>query len=77
MVGLVWLDPQSAREVPELTRRARDRPRAGIESTAGRIIHRTGIRRSSHKSIRATHIGHCLAATAINLIRLDAWRQDH
>lgn len=54
--------------------RTRYRPRAGIESTVCQIIHRTGIRRSRHNGMSATHVGHCLAATALNLIRLDAWQ---
>lgn len=57
--------------------RARYRLRAGIESTVCQIIHRTHTRRSRYRIAASTHLGHCLAATAINLIRIDAWHQGH
>ncbi|MET9382189.1 transposase [Streptomyces sp. NPDC002928] len=57
--------------------RARHRPRARIESTVRQIVHRTHSRRSRHPNAATTRLGHCLAATAINLIRIDAWRQGH
>ncbi|MEU0203827.1 MULTISPECIES: transposase [unclassified Streptomyces] len=61
--------------------RARYRPRAGIESTVCQIVHRTRTRsrRSRYRNATATHLGHCLAATATatNLIRIDAWQQGH
>lgn len=58
--------------------RDRYRPRAGIEATVCQIVHRTHIRRSRYRTA-ATHLGHCLAATAtaINLIRIDTWQQGH
>jgi hypothetical protein len=46
--------------------------RAGVEST----IHQattTGIRRSRYLGQPKTHLAHVFTATAINLIRLDAW----
>ncbi|MGP3921524.1 IS1182 family transposase [Nonomuraea sp. 10N515B] len=55
----------------------RYRPRAGIESTVCQIIRRTRARRTRYKNIAPTHLGHCLAATAINLTRIDAWQQGH
>ncbi|MET7913789.1 transposase [Streptomyces avermitilis] len=57
--------------------RERYRPRAGIEATVCQIIHRTHARRSRYRTAAATHLGHCLAATAVNLIRIDAWQQGH
>ncbi|WP_329538461.1 transposase (plasmid) [Streptomyces sp. NBC_01450] len=53
--------------------RTRYRARAGIESTMHQIVHRTGTRRTRYRGTDRTHLGHCLAATAINLIRIDAW----
>jgi transposase len=53
--------------------RHRYRPRAGIGSTMHQIVHRTGARRSRYRGTSRTHLGHCLAATALNLIRIDAW----
>lgn len=46
--------------------------RAGVEGT----IHQataTGIRRSRYIGLPKTHLAHVLTATALNLIRLDAW----
>jgi transposase len=57
--------------------RARYRARAGIESTICQIVRRTGGRRSRYKNTAPTHLGHCLAATAVNLARIDAWQQGH
>ncbi|MER5756152.1 transposase [Streptomyces sp. NPDC002088] len=57
--------------------RARHRPRAGIESTVCQIVHRTHSRRSRYRNAATTRLGRCLAATAINLIRIDAWHQGH
>jgi transposase len=47
--------------------------RAGIEGTINQIVHRTGIRRSRYRGKDKTHLGHCFAAAAINLYRIDAW----
>ncbi|WP_254076714.1 transposase [Streptomyces pacificus] len=55
--------------------RARYRPRGGIEATVSQIVHRTDARPS--RTAPATHLGHCLAATAVNLIRIDTWQQGH
>jgi len=57
--------------------RARYRLRAGIESTICQLVHRTHSRRSRYRNAAATHLGHCLAATAVNLIRIDGWHQGH
>ncbi|MDQ0931703.1 IS1182 family transposase [Streptomyces turgidiscabies] len=68
---------QRRREQDTAAWRARYRPRAGIEATVCQIVHRTHARRSRYRTAPATHLGHCLAATALNLIRLDAWQQGH
>lgn len=57
--------------------RARYRIRAGIESTVYQIAHRTHARRSRYRNAAATHLGHCLAAAAVNLVRIAAWQQGH
>ncbi|MDH2394117.1 IS1182 family transposase [Streptomyces sp. HNM0663] len=57
--------------------RERYRRRAGIEATVCQIVHRTHARRSRYRTADATHLGHCLAATAINLIRIDTWQRGH
>ncbi|MEV8100747.1 IS1182 family transposase [Kitasatospora sp. NPDC085879] len=47
--------------------------RAGIEGTISQAVRRTGIRRTRYTGPAKTHLGNVLAATAINLVRLDAW----
>ncbi|MFB7109416.1 transposase [Streptomyces sp. NPDC056190] len=47
--------------------------RAGVEGTISQAVHRTGIRRIRYTGLAKTHLGNVLAATAINIIRLDAW----
>ncbi|MFJ9843506.1 transposase [Kitasatospora sp. NPDC101155] len=47
--------------------------RAGVEGTISQAVRRTGIRRTRYTGLAKTHLGNLLAATAINLIRLDAW----
>ncbi|MFI6356404.1 IS1182 family transposase [Streptomyces sp. NPDC050743] len=47
--------------------------RAGVEGTISQAVHRTGIRRTRYTGLSKTHLGNVLAATAINIIRLDAW----
>lgn len=47
--------------------------RAGVEGTISQAARRTGIRRTRYTGLPKTHLGNILAATAINLIRLDAW----
>jgi hypothetical protein len=64
---------QRRREQDTEAWRSRYRARAGIESTVHQIVHRTGVRRSRYRGRDRTHLGHCLAATAVNLIRIDAW----
>ena len=47
--------------------------RAGIEGTIHQAVAVTGIRRSRYTTLPKTHLAHVFAATAVNLIRLDAW----
>jgi transposase len=47
--------------------------RAGIEATISQVIRHTGIRRTRYTSVDKTHLGHLLAATAANIVRIDAW----
>ena len=53
--------------------RQRYRSRAGIEATVHQLVSRTGLRRSRYRGLQRTHLGHCLAAAAVNLIRMHAW----
>ncbi|MFI5770374.1 transposase [Streptomyces sp. NPDC051658] len=47
--------------------------RAGMEGTISQAAWRTRIRRTRYTGLPKTHLGHILAATAIDIIRLDAW----
>jgi hypothetical protein len=53
--------------------KARYRIRAGIEGTISQTVTVTGIRRARYTGMDKVHLEHVFAATAINLIRLDAW----
>ncbi|MFE9886933.1 IS1182 family transposase [Streptomyces scopuliridis] len=50
--------------------------RAGVEGTISQAVRRTGIRRTRYTGLPKTHLGNVLTATAINIIRLDAWLND-
>ena len=47
--------------------------RAGAEGTISQAVRRTRIRQSRYTGLSKTRLGDVLAATAINIIRLDAW----
>jgi transposase len=47
--------------------------RAGVEGTIAQATHVTGIRHARYLGLPKTTLEHNIAATAINLIRLDAW----
>ena len=51
--------------------------RAGVEGTMRQTTHVTGIRRARYRGLAKTRLEHAIAATAINLIRLDAWWTGH
>jgi transposase len=47
--------------------------RAGIEGTISQAVRRTRLRRTPYRGQPKTHLANVLSATAINLIRVDAW----
>jgi len=47
--------------------------RAGIEATHSQGIRRSALRRSRYIGLLKTHLQHILIASALNLVRLDAW----
>ncbi|WUD78385.1 transposase [Streptomyces sp. NBC_00510] len=47
--------------------------RSGVEGTIHQAVKATGARRTRYAGLRKTALAHVLAATALNLIRLDAW----
>ncbi|MGH3304249.1 MAG: transposase [Streptosporangiaceae bacterium] len=47
--------------------------RAGVEGTIARATHVTGIRRARYLGLPKVTLEHNASATAVNLIRLDAW----
>ncbi|GAB2741568.1 IS1182 family transposase [Kitasatospora kifunensis] len=73
--------PRDQQEVLEARRREqltdewkqRYDTRAGVEGTISQAVRRTRIRRTRYTGLARTSLGHVLAATAINIIRLDAW----
>ncbi|MCA2191026.1 IS1182 family transposase, partial [Nonomuraea cavernae] len=50
--------------------------RAGVEGTISQAVRAGGIRRTRYRGLLKTRLAHLLTATAINLIRLDAWWTD-
>jgi transposase len=65
------LAARAAQDTPEF--KDRYRARAGVEGTIAQATHVTGIRRARYLGLDKTRLEHLAAATAINLIRLDAW----
>jgi transposase len=65
----------AAARAEEGTREWKDRykARAGVEGTMHQASHVTGIRRARYLGLDKTRLEHLAAATAINVIRLDAW----
>lgn len=53
--------------------RARYRIRAGVEGTIAQATGVTGIRHTRYTGLAKVRLEHAVAATAVNLIRLDAW----
>lgn len=47
--------------------------RAGIEGTISQTVRRTRLRHTPYRGQAKTHLANVLSATAINVIRLDAW----
>lgn len=50
--------------------------RAGIEGTISQGVRRCGLRRSRYVGLAKTHLGHALAAAAINYVRVADWLAD-
>ncbi|MFF4583688.1 IS1182 family transposase [Streptomyces sp. NPDC001373] len=50
--------------------------RAGVEGTIHQAVATAGVRRTRYIGLAKTHLAHVLTATAISLIRLDAWWND-
>jgi len=53
----------------------RCRRRAGIEGTLSQAVRAFELRQTRYCGLSKTHLQHVAAAVAINLVRLDAWRQ--
>jgi hypothetical protein len=76
--------PEAQQQVLESRRREqlteawqqRHHIRAGVEATISQTTRRTGIRRTRYTGADKTHLGHLFAATAVNIIRIDAWLPD-
>ena len=47
--------------------------RAGVEGTVHQAVAVTGVRRCRYLGLPKTRLAHIFAATALNLLRLDAW----
>ncbi|MFI0206875.1 transposase [Streptomyces sp. NPDC016734] len=47
--------------------------RAGIEGTVNQALDITGIRRARYRGLPKVTLQHALSATALNIVRLDAW----
>lgn len=51
--------------------------RAGVEGTMRQATHVTGSRHARYRGLAKTRLEHAIAATALNLLRLDAWWTGH
>lgn len=51
--------------------------RAGVEGTIRQATDTTGLRRARYRGLPKTHLDHTTAATALNLIRVNAWWNGH
>jgi transposase len=77
----LFLRPREIHQAVAAARAAQDtrhwkhayKTRAGIEGTIAQSACVTGIRRARYHGLDKTRLEHLAAATAINLIRLDAW----
>ncbi|MFJ9908904.1 transposase [Streptomyces sp. NPDC101152] len=47
--------------------------RAGVEGTISQAVRRTRLRRTPYRGQDKTHLANVLSATALNIIRVDAW----
>lgn len=81
-IGLrqLTLRSQPQHEALELARReqrteewkARYKVRAGVEGTISQAVD-LDVRRTRYIGLAKTHLGHVLTASAMNMVRLDAW----
>lgn len=77
--------PREAHELQQTHRALQDtrawrdkyKRRAGVEGTMHQAVTRTDLRRTRYRGLAKVHLEHCIAATAINLIRLDAHLTEH
>lgn len=77
--------PRQAHELQQTHRALQDtrawrdkyRRRAGVEGTMHQAITTTDLRRTRYRGLAKVHLEHCIAATAINLVRLDAYLTEH
>lgn len=77
----VHLLPRAEQERLQLARCEQDtqawqeryRPRAGVEGTISQAVHGLGARRARYRGKPKTLLQHQLTATALNLVRIDAW----
>jgi hypothetical protein len=51
--------------------------RAGVEATIGQGVAVTYIRHARYRGLDKTHLEHVFSAVALNMLRLDAWWNDH
>ncbi|WP_176726348.1 transposase, partial [Streptomyces sp. AVP053U2] len=47
--------------------------RAGVEGTVSQALDVTGIRRARYRGLPKVRVQHAFSATALNVVRLDAW----
>jgi transposase len=81
----ITLHPRALHEILTHARTQQETPewktryatRAGVEGTMRQTTHVTGIRRARYQGLPKTRLEHTLAATAINLIRMDAYWNGH
>ncbi len=65
--------PPAPGKTPGSGKTDRYKARAGVVGTMAQAAHVTGIRRARYLGLDKTRLEHLAAATAINVIRLDAW----
>ena len=64
---------QARREQETDTWQEKYLPRAGIEGTISQAVHRFDARHARYRGLPKTQLQHQLTATAVNLVRIDAW----
>jgi transposase len=77
--------PRELHEIQQTTRTAQGtkhwrtdyQRRAGIEGTMNQAANTIGLRKARYRGLKKTELEHYLGATAINLIRLDAYLTHH